>query len=115
MITESIPLIIYTIREPILSYFSTKAKFLQLEPGFSSSILVIDPSMDKIRNYMALRCVVSVRSVRGDVSWLSDTERVAPRPDHVVKLLRRMNNVGAFQLFREFSLISVEFCGTTNA
>ena len=43
MITESIPLINYPIREPVPSYFSPKPKFLQLEPIMSGSLLTIGP------------------------------------------------------------------------
>ena len=42
MITESVPLINYLIGKPIISYFPSKPKFLQLEPIISGVILVSD-------------------------------------------------------------------------
>ena len=43
MITESVPLIYYPIKEPVPSSFSPKSKCILLEPAVSGSILVIDP------------------------------------------------------------------------
>ena len=42
-ITESMPLIIYPIRESVPSYFSLKSTFLQLELVISGCIFIIDP------------------------------------------------------------------------
>ena len=44
MITESISFIKYCIREPVISHFFPKPKFIKLVPIISGSILTTDPN-----------------------------------------------------------------------